>query len=60
MEVYNNNQLNDGYRPQMLRYRLPTEPWLFTIDKNGKIAARLEGAFSASELEKAVADATEK
>jgi hypothetical protein len=60
MEVYNNNQLNDGYRPQMLRYRLPTEPWLFAIDKNGKIAARLEGAFSASELEKAVADATEK
>jgi hypothetical protein len=60
MEVYKNNNLNDGYRPQMAAYRLPTEPWLFTIDKNGKIAARLEGAFSANELEKAVDDATKK
>src|SRR3954453_19888037 len=34
MEIYNNNNLNDGYRPQFLRYPLPTEPWLFTIDKN--------------------------
>jgi hypothetical protein len=54
MEIYNNNNLNDGYRPQFLRYHLPTEPWLFTIDKNGKVASRIEGAFSASELEKAV------
>jgi hypothetical protein len=60
MEVYNNNNLNDGYRPQMLAYHLPTEPWMFAIDKNGKIAARYEGAFSASELEKAVEDATKK
>src|SRR4051794_39826476 len=58
MEVYNNNQLNDGYRPQFLRYHLPTEPWLFTIDKNGKVASRIEGAFSADELEKAVDAAT--
>src|SRR3954451_9767225 len=58
MEIYNNNQLKDGYRPQFLRYHLPTEPWLFTIDKNGKVASRIEGAFSADELEKAVDAAT--
>jgi hypothetical protein len=54
MEIYNNNQVNDGYRPQLLRYHLRTEPWLFTINRQGKIAARIEGAFSAAELEKAV------
>jgi hypothetical protein len=54
MEIYNNNQVNDGYRPQFLRYHLPTEPWLFTINRKGKIAARIEGAFSAEELNKAV------
>jgi hypothetical protein len=58
MEIYNNNKVVDGYRPQFLRYHLPTEPWLFTIDRHGKIAARIEGAFSASELEKAVDAAT--
>jgi len=60
MEIYNNNHLNDGYRPQMLRYHLPTEPWLFVIDRKGKITSRIEGAFSASELEKAVNDAAKK
>jgi hypothetical protein len=60
MEIYNNNQLNDGYRPQMVRYHLPTEPWLFVIDRKGKITSRIEGAFSASELEKAVNDAEKK
>lgn len=59
MEIYNNNTVNDGYRPQVLRYHLPGEPWLFTINRKGKIAAQLEGAFSASELNKAV-DAAEK
>jgi hypothetical protein len=60
MEIYNNNQMNDGYRPQFMAYHLPTEPWLFTIDRNGKIASRIEGAYSASELEKAVDAATKK
>jgi hypothetical protein len=57
-EIYNNNKLKDGYRPQFLKYHLPSEPFLFTIDRKGKIAAALEGAFSASELEKAIAAAT--
>jgi hypothetical protein len=58
MEIYNNNKVNDGYRPQFLRFHLPTEPWLFTINRKGRIAAVIEGAFSASELEKAVDAAT--
>ena len=59
MEIYNNNKLNDGYRPQFLKYHLPGEPWLFTINRKGKIAAEIEGAFSADELNKAV-NAAEK
>jgi hypothetical protein len=58
MEIFNNNKLNDGYRPQFLKYHLPGEPWLFTINRRGKVAARIEGAFSASELQKAVDAAT--
>ena len=54
MEIYNNNQLNDGVRPQFRQYHLQTEPWLFTINRSGRIAAVLQGAYSASELEKAV------
>jgi hypothetical protein len=58
MEIYNNNKLVDGYRSQFLRFHLPGEPWLFAINRQGKIAASIEGAYSASELEKAIAAAT--
>jgi hypothetical protein len=58
-EIYKNNSLTQGLRPQMAKYHLSTEPWLFTINRQGKIAARIEGAFSANELQKAV-DAAEK
>jgi hypothetical protein len=54
MEVFNDNEIQKGYRPQMKAFRLPTEPWVFTIDASGRVAARLEGAFSARELEAAV------
>jgi hypothetical protein len=58
MEIYRDNAIEEGFRPQVLAWRLPTEPWVFAIDKRGKVAARLEGAFSAAELEKAVEKAT--
>lgn len=57
MEIYNDNQLDKGFREQVVKWKLPTEPWLFTINADGKIAARLEGAFSARELEAAIAKA---
>ena len=34
-----------GLRPQLRAFHLRTEPWLFTINRQGMIAARLEGAF---------------
>jgi hypothetical protein len=54
MEIYNDNKVEAGYRPQVAAYGLPTEPWLFAIDKRGKIVARMEGAFSEKELLAAV------
>ena len=54
MEIYKNNEIQDGFRPQVAAWRLPSEPWAFAIDKQGKIAARLEGAYSARELQAAI------
>jgi hypothetical protein len=57
-EVYNENDINKGVRPQMRAYRLPSEPWLFVIDRGGKISTVIEGAFSVGELEYAVRPVT--
>jgi hypothetical protein len=53
-EVYNNNSINDGPRPQMTAYGLTTEPWCFVIDRNGRVSAVLQGPFGVKELEAAV------
>ena len=53
-EIYNDNQVDKGFRPQVAAWRLPTEPWAFVIDRKGRIAARFEGAFSVGELARAV------
>jgi hypothetical protein len=58
MEVYRDNDFNKGYRPQLAAFHLTTEPWVFAIDRRGRIAARIEGAFSADELNRGVDAAT--
>ena len=55
MEVYRDNDIGKGLRPQVVAYRLPTEPWLFVIDRNGVVSTVIEGPFSVSELKQAVA-----
>src|SRR5215217_2491215 len=57
MEVFRDNRIDKGIRPQMAAFHLQTEPWLFTFNKEGKVAARLEGAFSERELDDAIAKA---
>lgn len=54
-EIYNDNQVNKGFRKQVGAYNLPSEPWLFLIDRNGVVRERFEGAFSAGELQRALA-----
>jgi hypothetical protein len=58
MEVFRNNSIDEGTRPQMDAFHLQTEPWLFVFDRSGKVAARIEGAFSERELKGAIAKAT--
>jgi hypothetical protein len=57
MEIYNHNDANKGFRPQVRAFHLPTEPWAFVFDRSGRVSARLEGAFSATELETAIREA---
>ncbi|MEA2368162.1 MAG: hypothetical protein QOH38_880, partial [Thermoleophilaceae bacterium] len=59
MEIYNENRPDAGERPQVRAYGLPSEPWLFAIDRSGHVAARIEGAFSLDELKDALRAATE-
>jgi hypothetical protein len=54
-EIYKDNDANKGFQPQVDAWHLPTEPWTFVIDRTGRVATRFEGAFSAGELERAVA-----
>lgn len=59
-EIFKDNELSKGYRPQVRAFHLPSEPWLFAVDRRGRVAARIEGAFSAAELERAVDAAVRK
>jgi hypothetical protein len=53
-EVYVANDPSRGLRPQLLAFHLKSEPWLFTINRRGVIAARLEGAFGLGEARRAL------
>src|SRR5450755_2474927 len=49
-EVYVDNQPSQGLRPQLKAFHLQTEPWLFVVNRQGVIIARLEGAFGLTEM----------
>ncbi|MEA2362626.1 MAG: hypothetical protein QOD71_1771 [Thermoleophilaceae bacterium] len=53
-EVYNDNQVNKGLRPQLAAFHLQTEPWFFTFDRSGRVAARLEGSFGLHAMAQAI------
>ncbi len=59
-EIYVDNQIDKGQRPSVAAWKLPTEPWLFVVGADGRVAARFEGAFSAEELNKALDRVTAK
>jgi hypothetical protein len=54
MEVYNENEIGKGVRPQLTAYGLQTEPWTFLIDSDGVVQDRIEGAYGVFELEQAL------
>lgn len=53
-EVFVDNRLERGFRPPLEAYSLPSEPWLFTFDAEGRVAARLEGSFGLGEFRAAI------
>ncbi len=53
-EVYVDNEIEKGIRPQLKAFGLPTEPWTYLIDKEGVIKDRLSGAYGVAELEEAM------
>jgi hypothetical protein len=53
-EIYVGNDPSKGYRPQLKALYLESEPWLFTFDREGRVAARLEGALGLEEFRRAV------
>ena len=53
-EVYVENEIAKGIRPQLKEFHLETEPWTFLIGKDGKVKDRIEGAFGVAELEQAM------
>jgi hypothetical protein len=55
MEIYNDNDPGKGVRPQVRAFRLPSEPWLFTINRHGVISSAIEGALGL-ELMNSVVD----
>lgn len=54
MDIYNDNDPGRGVRPQVRTFRLPSEPWLFTIDRRGRIIEAIEGSFGPELLTEVV------
>jgi hypothetical protein len=52
--VFVDNDPAKGYRKPLRDFHLQSEPWLFTIDSSGRVAARLEGAFGIETAKRAI------
>ena len=59
-EVYVDNEVEKGLRPPLQEFGVPTEPWLFAVGADGRLAARLEGSFGLDAFEQAVEAAIEQ
>jgi len=58
MEIYNDNDPSKGVRPQVRAFHLPSEPWLFAINRKGVVQAVVEGAFGVERMTKIVEKVT--
>ncbi len=53
-EVYVDNDPNKGLRPPLKAFNLRSEPWLFVVDRDGKVTSRMEGSFGVKAFEQAI------
>jgi hypothetical protein len=56
VEIYEGNDPQNGVNRWVQEWALPTEPWVFLVGADGKIAAKFEGAVSRRELDAALAE----
>jgi hypothetical protein len=54
VEVYVDNEPQKGVNRWMKEWKLPSEPWIFVVDRKGVIRSRFEGSASVDELTAAV------
>jgi len=54
MEIYKDNDPGLGVRRQVRAFHLPSEPYLFTIDRHGVVRDAIEGAFGLKLMHQAV------
>lgn len=54
MEIYNENDPSKYVRPQVRAFHLPTELWLFAIDREGVISSTVEGPFGTELMDRIV------
>jgi hypothetical protein len=54
MEIYKDNDPSKGVRPQVRAFNLPSEPWLFAINRKGVVSSVVEGAFGLEKMEEVV------
>ena len=54
VEVYKDNNPAQGFNRWFREWRLPSEPWVFVVGRDGRIKARFEGSVSDAELASSV------
>lgn len=54
VEIYQDNDPSKGQNRWVREWRLPTEPWVFLVGRDGRVKARFEGSVSVGELDEAV------
>ena len=54
VEVYRDNDPSKGVNRWMREWRLPSEPWVFLVGRDGRIKAKFEGSVSVRELRASV------
>jgi hypothetical protein len=54
VEIYKQNNPNEGRNRWVQQWHLPGEPWTFLVGRDGRIKAKFQGAVSMTELGQAV------
>jgi hypothetical protein len=54
VEIYEDNLPGNGVNGWVKEWRLPTEPWVYVVDRDGVVRDRFEGAISVPELEQSI------